>query len=69
MIGLDMKEPLFKKVSMKDFGASISIENNGKNPKYTYIDGYYEAGKILIENIDSRVKARKLVAENLSKVR
>lgn len=53
MIGLDMKEPLFKKGSMKDFGASISIENNGKNPKYTYIDGYYEAGKILIENIDS----------------
>lgn len=36
---------------MKDMSKSITIGSDGKNPKYIYINGYYEAGKILVDKI------------------
>jgi len=36
---------------MKDMSSNRSIGSTGRNPKYSYINGYYEAGKILIDKI------------------
>jgi hypothetical protein len=36
---------------MKDMRNKVSIGSEGNNPKYSYINGYYEAGKILVDKI------------------
>lgn len=45
-----MKKKLFQAAPIKKFSLNVTVNTEYYSPRYAYIDGYYEAAKILVDS-------------------